>query len=644
LAVVCRSGEPDAHAGTRRLFSEYYLSFARPAIARRLPAKFPVESLAFFIFAEAAFSMLDTPRSPANRRPPARTAESHVWPVLRSLQGYHFNFISHDLVAGLTLVAIAIPEQLATAKLGGFSPQIGFFAFLAGSLAFALFGSNRSLSSGADSTITPIFAGGLAALAASGSPDYAALACVLALMVGVILVIGGIFRLGWIADLLSIPVTTGFLAGISIHILISQLPAILGLPAPDGAMLRRLATLAGELPHANMFTLVIGLGVLALVTIAERIDVRIPGALVGLIAAAAAVILMGLESRGVAVLGDIPGTLPGLFIPDITIGRLLQLVPLALIIAVIVMVQTAATTRSFASDPNQPPDVDRDFVGVGAGSILSGLIGGFPVNASPPRTAIVAETGGKSQLAILIAAAIVLGLLAFGGALLHHVPQAALGGVLLFVAMRIIRVKQIAAIARQSLGELLLVIATAAAIIVLPIEQGVAIGITLSLLHGIFSTTRARVTVYERVPGTSIWWPGNPHIPGETEPHVMVAGFQAPLSFLNAYHFRNDIMSLTQGSEQPLNLIVLEATGIVEIDFTAAQVLSDTIKACHDKGVGFAIARLESERAQQAIEKFGIDALIETNHPFHSVEEAIRGYHDKAARVANAGTKSEIQS
>ena len=573
--------------------------------------------------------MIDTPVSPASDT--AKTAKAFGWPMLRSLQGYQPSYLTHDLVAGLTLVAIAIPEQLATSRLGGFSPQIGFFAFLAGSLAFALFGSNRFLSSGADSTITPIFAGGLALLAVSGSPDYVALAGVLALLVGLVLVVGGIFRLGWIADLLSIPVTVGFLAGISVHILISQLPGILGLPTPAGPMLQRLATLAGQLSQTNPFTLCIGLAVLALVTISERIDVRIPGALIGLIGAAAAVVLIGLESRGVAVLGIIPAALPALDIPDIPIGRWLQLVPLALIIAIIVMVQTAATTRSFVSDKNQPPDVDRDFIGVGAGSILSGLIGGFPVNASPPRTAIVAETGGKSQLAVLIAAAIVLGLLAFGGSLLRHVPQAALGGVLLFVAMRIIRVNQIVAISRQSLGELLLVIATAAAIIVLPIEQGVAIGIALSLLHGIWSNTRARVTVFERVAGTSIWWPSNPHIPGETEPHVVVAGFQAPLSFLNAYHFRRDVMALLQSSAQQPRLIVLEATGIVEIDFTAAQILSDTINACRALGVGFAIARLESARAQQAIEKFGIDALIETGRPFHSVEEAIRACRGAAA-------------
>src|SRR6202161_4867030 len=150
-----------------------------------------------------------------------------AWPVFRSLANYRLPYLRGDLFAGLTLAAIVIPEQMATARLGGFAPQIGFFAFVAGSIAFAVFGGNRFLSSGADSTITPIFAGGLALLAVSGSPEYAALAGVLALMVGVVLVVGGIFRLGWIADLVSVPVTVGFLAGISVHILISQLPTIL---------------------------------------------------------------------------------------------------------------------------------------------------------------------------------------------------------------------------------------------------------------------------------------------------------------------------------------------------------------------------------------------------------------------------------
>ena len=564
--------------------------------------------------------MVNAPGSPD----PRSAGANNAWPVFRSLDSYCLRFLTRDVVAGLTLAAIAIPEQMATARLGGFSPEIGFFAFLGGSLAFAFFGNNRFLSCGADSTITPIFAGGLTLLAASGSAEYAVLAAALALMVGLVLVAGGIFRLGWIADLLSIPVTTGFLAGISAHILISQLPGVLGLPSPDGPLLQRVAILAGHVNEANPITLFIGLGVLAVIALSERIDARIPGALIGLVLATAAVVLIGLESRGVTVLGDVFGTLPTLAIPEIPTGRLAGLVPLSLIIATVVMVQTAATTRSFPSDPNEPPDVDRDFVGVGAGSILSGFIGAFPVNASPPRTAIVSDTGGRSQLTGLVAAAIVLALLAFGATLLRHVPHAALGGVLLFVALRIIRVRQIVAIYRQSFGEFLLIVSTTAAIIVLPIEQGVAIGIALSLLNGIWSTTRARVLVLERVPGTSIWWPPSPHIRGEKEPNVIVAGFQAPLSFLNAYRFRRDILDALQSSTQKAQLIVLEATGILEIDFTAAQVLSALIRRCHADGVAFAIARLQSIRAQDAVVRFGIDELLGPGRMFRSVEEAIR--------------------
>jgi MFS superfamily sulfate permease-like transporter len=431
--------------------------------------------------------------------------------------------------------------------------------------------------------------------------------------------------------LLSIPVTVGFLAGISAHIVISQLPVILGLPAPEGAMLTRVATLAGHLGDANGFTLVIGLGVLAIIVMSEEIDARIPGALIGLALASAAVILLQLESRGVSVLGAISVSMPALAVPVISAGRLASLLSLSLIISVVIMVQTAATTRSFPTDPNEPPDVDRDFVGVGIGSIVAGLIGAFPVNASPPRTAVVVETGGRSQLAGLAAVAIVIALLAFGTSLLHRIPNAALGGVLLFVALRIIRLRQIVAICRQSLGEFLLILLTAAGIIVLPIEQGVGLGIALSLLHGIWSTTRARVLVFERVAGTSIWWPSSSKLPGEREPGIVVAGFQAPLTFLNAYQFRHDILEILKSSHQKPRLLVLEATGIVEIDFTAAQVLSDLIRRCHADGVDFAIARLESIRAQDAMARFGINALLGPDRQFRSVEEAVRARGKKAS-------------
>ena len=544
------------------------------------------------------------------------------WPIFRSLASFQASDLPGDLIAGLTLAAIAIPEQMATARLGGFSPQIGFFAFIAGSLGFAALGSNRFLSCGADSTITPIFAGGLVLMAASGSADYQALAMALALLVGAILVAGSLFRLGWIANLLSTPVTTGFLAGISVHILVSQMPGVLGLPTPSGPMLERIGVLARHLGEANIFTICIGFGVLAVVAGSEAVSAKIPGALIGLIAATAAVIWARLESKGVSVVGTVPATLPKPSLPDISPEQWVKLLPLAFLIAIVVMVQTAATTRAFPSDPDQPADVDRDFLGAGAGSLLAGLFGAFPVNASPPRTAIVSETGGRSQLSGLFAAAIVLALLAFGATLLQHVPNAALGGVLLFVALRIIRLNQIVAIYRQSFGEFLLIVATAAAIIVLPIEQGVAVGIALSLLHGIWSTTRARLIQFDRVPDTTIWWPANPNMPGERNPDVAVVGLQAPLSFLNAQNFRGDVLNVVKTSRP--RLLVLEASGILEIDFTAAQVLLDLIRECRASGVTVAMARLESTRAQEAFERFEIYDVLPRDHIFFSVDEAVR--------------------
>src|SRR6195952_1461339 len=557
------------------------------------------------------------------------TLKKSNWPVFRSLAAFRPNDLPGDLIAGLTLAAIAIPEQMATARLGGFSPQIGFFAFIAGSLGFAMLGSNRFLSCGADSTITPIFAGGLLLMATSGSPDYQALAIALALLVGVILVVGSLFRLGWIANLLSTPVTVGFLAGISVHIMVSQLPGVLGLPSPKGPTLDKIAALAQHLGESNFYTLCIGFGVLAVVAGSEKISARIPGALIGLVGATAAVIYGHLESKGVSVVGAVPGTLPTPSLPDLAPERWVKLVPLAFLIAIVVMVQTAATTRSFPSDPNQPADVDRDFLGAGAGSILAGLFGAFPVDASPPRTGIVCETGGCTQLSGLFAAAIVLALLAFGATLLEHVPNAALGGVLLFVALRIIRLKQIVTIYRQSIAEFFLVVATAAAIIVLPIEQGVAVGIALSLLHGIWSTTRARLVAFERVPDTTIWWPANPHMPGERSPDVAVVGLQAPLSFLNASNFRSDVLHVIRTSTPKPKLLVLEASGILEIDFTAAQILLDLIKQCSEDGVTVAMARLESTRAQEAFASFGIYDVLPKGCIFHSVDQAIHALAGK---------------
>ncbi|TPJ39963.1 SulP family inorganic anion transporter [Mesorhizobium sp. B2-7-1] len=546
------------------------------------------------------------------------------WLPLRALSGWSFRDLNGDLAAGITLAAIAIPEQMATARLGGFAPEIGFFAFVAGSVAFALFGANRHLSAGADSTITPLFAGGLALIAASGSPHYLALAAMLALMVGLLVALSGIFRLGWIADLLSVPVTTGFLAGISVHIIVSQLPSLLGLPPESGETVRRVGEIAANLHLTNPWSLAIGLGVFVLVFASEYISARIPAALIGMALATLGVVAFDLKNRGVEVLGALPNGLPAPGMPTADFQDAQALVPLALLIAIVVMVQTAATSRSFAPRDGEAPDINRDFVGVGAGSIVAGLFGAFAVNASPPRTAIVAQTGGRSQLSGLIAATIVLVLGAFGGSLLANVPQAALAGVLMFVAQHILRWQVFAKVWRQAKIEFALILITMIAIVILPIETGVAIGIGLSLLHGIWGSTRTEPIELAQVPGTSVWWPPSGSSPGEQHPGVLVAAFQAPLSFVNADRFKRGLTDLIDARSDDVKLVVLEASNIVEIDYTAAQALIDAIRHCRDKGAVFAIARMESLRAQAALRRFGIAEIVGTERIFHSVDAAIK--------------------
>ena len=281
---------------------------------------------------------------------------------------------------------------------------------------------------------------------------------------------------------------------------------MLGVDCRTGSLAHHALSLIERASAANPWTLAIGLGVLAIMLAGEKVSPRFPGALIGLCLAGLATIMFGLEARGVATLGSIAGAAPHLSLPAMSWDDLHIVVPIAVLIALVVVVQTAATTRSFPNS-GEGPDVDRDFIGVGVANAFAGLIGAFPVDASPPSTAVAAEAGCRSQLAGLLSAAAAVCILLFAGKALAHLPSAALAGVLFFVAMRLVRVGVMRDVWRRSRAEFLLILATAFAILALPIEEGVGVGVLLSLLNGVWTTTRARAIEFERIPGTSVWWP-----------------------------------------------------------------------------------------------------------------------------------------
>jgi sulfate permease, SulP family len=541
-----------------------------------------------------------------------------------SLRGYKREWLTADLVAAATLLVIALPEQLATARLAGMPPITGFYAFAAGTLAFALIGSNPQLSVGADSTVAPLFATAVGGIALTGSVHYHDLVGILAVMTGGVVALVWLLRLGWIAELLSAPIITGFLAGVSVVIVVHQLPDLLGIASGGHTTLGRLQHVFSQLSSTSGWTLGIGLGVFATVILVERVNKRLPGALAGLLLSTALVAAAHLQSHGVAVLGYVNHAAPNFGLRGLSWKVLGQLAPIAGTVALVIVSQSAASTRAFARQGGYDVDVGQDLLAVGVGSVVAGLSGAFPVNASPPRTAAVAQAGGRTQLAGLLAAAALIALTPAAG-LLKDVPLATLSGVLLYVASRIFHVGELISIARFDLFELGLALITLLTVALLGVEQGIGVAIALAILDRTRLSARPQIHLLGRIPGSTSWAPLGASGAAET-PGVMVVLFATPLWYANATHFRAQLaaaISKATASGSAPHAVVLDALGMSDIDYTGATSLRDLINHLKHEGIDFAIARA-GDHVHQELMRAGLQpALIPTKRFFPDVDAAV---------------------
>jgi sulfate permease, SulP family len=541
-------------------------------------------------------------------------------PVLLSLRGYRREWATLDLIAGITLLVIVIPEQLATSRLAGMPPITGFYAFIAGTLLFALFGSSPQVSVGADSTIAPLFAAGVAGLAATGSPRYVDLVEILAVMVGVMLLLVSLLRLGWVAEFLSAPIVTGFLSGVAVIIIIHQLPDLLGLPSPTGSNQHRVAYVVDHLNEVNGWALGIGLGVLVVMFVSHRIDRRIPGALIALVGSMALVVALDLQAHGVPLLGTIHTGAPHFGLTGLSWSTLDDLAPLAAVVTLVVLTQTAATTRAFADLGEYDIDAGRDFLAVGAGNVVSGLVGSFPVDASPPRTGAVAQAGGRTQAGALGAALVVAVLIPFAG-ILKDVPLSTLAAILIYVALRLFNLHDLIAIFRFDLFEFGLAAVTLLAVVLIGVEQGIAVAVGLAIIDRIRRGARPQLHVLARLPGTTSWspvpTPGAIQVPG-----VLVALFATPLWYANAEHFREEVAHALAHAPGRVRVFVLDTIGMSDLDFTGMRALARVVKECERDGVTFAIARA-GDRVRQSLSRSGLAARIGESNFYPSVDEAV---------------------
>lgn len=541
--------------------------------------------------------------------------------LLSSLWGYRRSWLPGDLLAAMSLLVIAVPEQLATARLAGMPPVDGFYAFAAGTVLFAVFGSNPQLSVGADSTIAPLFAVAVGTVAVTGSARYTALVAVLAVLVGAVVIAVGLLRLGWIAEFLSAPIISGFMAGVAVIIVVHQLPDLLGLPSPAGSTTHRIVEVAGHLSHLSLTTLAIGLGVLAVVAGGAWIDRRLPAALVALVASTVLVGVVHLDMRGVATLGSVAHHAPHIGLTELSWSTLRSLAPIAAVVALVVISQTAATTRAFADRGGYPVDLNRDFLGVGAGSIAAGLIGAFPVDASPPRTAAAAASGGRSQAAGLAAVAVIICLIPALGAL-RDLPQATLAAVLIIVGARIFPIRDLREIARFDRVEFALALITLLAVASIGVQEGIGVAVGLAILDRTRLTARPQLHVLGRIPATTSWAPLSGAENAQQVPGVLVVLFATPLWYANAAHFRAEITAARSRAIGPLYLIVLDAVGVSDIDYTGAGTLREVLDDLEHGHIHFAIARA-GHHARDSLQRSGLLDRIGAHNLYPTVDEAV---------------------
>jgi high affinity sulfate transporter 1 len=541
--------------------------------------------------------------------------------LLTSMQGYQRSWLSADVVAGITLLVIAVPEQLATSRLAGMPPITGFYAFAAGTVLFALLGSNPQMSVGADSTIAPLFAAGVAGLALTGSTRYVELVAILAVMVGLMVMLISILRLGWIAEFLSVPIVTGFMSGVAIIIIAHQLPDLLGLPPTSGTNGHRFVYVATHLNEVNGWTLAIGLGVLAVLFASERVDRRIPGALIGMVGSMILVAALDLEAHGVAVLGPVKSGAPHVGLSGLSWSALSDLAPLAAVVSLVVVTQTAATTRAFADRGVYDVDAGRDFLAVGAGSVVSGLIGSFPVNASPPRTGAIATAGGRTQAGPLGAAVVVILLIPFAD-ILRDVPLTTLAAILIFVALRLLNARDLVSMARFDLFEFVLAAVTLVVVALVGVEQGIVAAVLLAILDRIRLTSRPQLHVLGRVAGTTSWAPLRADLHAEQVPGVLVLLFATPLWYANAVHFREEVSAALTGAEGPVRVVVLDSIGMSDLDFTGARSLTRVLASFERERIAFGVARA-GDHVRRSMRRSGLEARIGAEHFFSTVDEAV---------------------
>jgi SulP family sulfate permease len=526
-----------------------------------------------------------------------------------------------DCLAGVSLASINLPQVLGYARIAGMPVVTGFYTLLLPLVGFAMFGSSRHLVVAADSATAAIIAGSLSQGAAPGSEHYVALASLVALLTGGYLLLARIFKLGFLADFLSRTVLVGFLTGVGLQVGIAMLSDMFGIATPSRYSLVRLWQIGAGLGQPHFLTLALSGAVATVILLGNRFAPRWPLSLVAVVLTIAASNALHLADLGVAIVGPITGGFPSIRLPRVSWSEVLSLLPVAGSCFVMIIAQSAATSRAFAVRYAERVDFDADMLGLSAANLSAAMTGTFVVNGSPTQTAMADKVGARSQIAHLVLACVVLLVLLFLTAPLQYLPRCVLASIVFTIAVGMIDFARLRNIRRESPGEYYLAVATAAAVVALGVEQGILLAIALSLFRHVRHSYRPHTMMLE-TNAEGLWVPV-PAQPGKvTEPGLIVYRFGADLFYANQNRFTDEVRALVANAPTPVHSVVIDASAITDIDCSAAQSLRDLIDEMTRRHVTMIFGRVTSY-LKSDLDRHGITAAVGAARIFPTLHEAI---------------------
>ena len=561
-------------------------------------------------------------------------------PGLRMLSQYQSVWLKGDVAAGLSVAAVALPVGIAYSDLAGVPPVFGIYAAIFPLFAYALFGSSRQLMTGPDAATCIMVAAILGPLAGGDAARYQSLMVVLTLCTGLIYVVAGFARLGFIANFLSLPILTGFLNGIALIIVVGQLPKLLGYAGEAGDFLPKIVEFAGSLDSVHAPTAALGLGLLVLLVVLRRLVPRLPNPLLVVIVGILLVHLLGLTELGVAVLGTVPAGLPPAFKPPaLDVEATKSILRDATGLVLVSFTSGILTAKSFAQRNRYDLDSNQELIGFGAANLASGLAQGFPVTGADSRTAINNAMGGKSQLVGIVAGAAMLLILFFLTDPLADVPTAALAAVIVVSAVGLFDIGTLRDLYGINRVEFFFSVGTTIGVLVLGVLPGVMLAVVLSLVMLRAVTSRPKDEVLGRVPGMRGFHSVEDYPEAETVPGLLLYRFNADVVFYNADYFKERLLAAIDNADEPVEWVVVDLSPVNVVDVTALTKF-DALKAdLAERGIVLSIAY-----AKLGLERFFRESWfmarreLTAAHRFPTLKAAISAFkkRNKSAKASGA--------